>query len=131
MRIKKTSQYIEGGAGLPSYFTTETDTGMKWIDGKTIYRKVIEYTPTETIGATGQQTNIDIAHNITNMEQCINCIAFINTAYRLPIFSGTSSLISGTEVLSVNTSNIRLRIINDTWNTSNTFYFILEYTKAS
>ena len=41
MRLKKTSQYIEGGAGLPSYFTTETNTGMKWIDGKTIYSKTI------------------------------------------------------------------------------------------
>ena len=40
MRIRKTSQYIEGGAGLPSYFTDEIDTGMKWIDGKPIYRKV-------------------------------------------------------------------------------------------
>lgn len=132
MRIKKTSQYIEGGTGLPSYFTTEIDTGMKWIDGKKIYRKVIEYQPTSTIGALGQQTNIDIAHNITNMEQCINCIAFNNNHYRFPIFSGTNSLISGTEVLSVHpTSGIRLRIINDTWNTNNTFYFILEYTKTN
>ena len=42
MRIKKTSQYIQGGAGLPSYFTDEIDTGMKWIDGKPIYRKVYD-----------------------------------------------------------------------------------------
>ena len=40
-QIQKTSQYIEGGTGLPSYFTTETDTGMKWIDDKKIYSKTL------------------------------------------------------------------------------------------
>ena len=47
-QIKKTSQYIEGGASLSSYFTDEIDTGMKWIDGKPIYRKVI----VDTLGTT-------------------------------------------------------------------------------
>lgn len=122
----------DGWTQVDSYSTSEVNTGQTWINGKTIYRKVIKYTPTETIGATGQQTNIDIAHNITNMEQCINCILFNNNHYRFPIISGTSSLTSGTEVLSVHpTSGIRLRIINDTWSTNNTFYFILEYTKTN
>lgn len=132
MRIKKTSQYIEGGAGLPSYFTTETNTGMKWIDGKTIYRKVIEYQPTSTIGSSGQATNILIPHNVTNMEQCIKCDVFLNSHYRLPVGGGSTNVSSLTLVTSVHPTNgINLRIINDTWNASNKFYFIIEYTKTN
>lgn len=132
MRIKKTSQYIEGGAGLPSYFTTETDTGMKWINGKDIYRKVIEYQPTATIGAVGQATNISIPHNVTNMEQCIKCDAFINSHYRLPIGGGSTNVSTLTLVTSVHPTNgIGLRIINDTWQSTNKFYFVIEYTKSS
>ena len=55
MRIKKTSQYIEGGAGLPSYFTDEIDTGMKWVDGKPIYRKVIVANLDGTYSESGQR----------------------------------------------------------------------------
>ena len=62
MRIKKVSQYIEGGAGLPSYFTDEIDTGMKWIDGKPIYRKVIN------VGALPNNSEKTIAHNISNID---------------------------------------------------------------
>ena len=132
MRIKKTSQYIEGGAGLPSYFTTETNTGMKWIDGKDIYRKVIEYQPTATIGTVGQATNILIPHNVTNMEQCIKCDAFINSHYRLPIGGGSTNVSTLTLVTAVHPTNgISLRIINDTWNASNKFYFVIEYTKTN
>ena len=64
MRIKKTSQYIEGGAGLPSYFTTETDTGMKWIDGKTIYRKVINI---GNLASSSTTTNYDIGFAISGV----------------------------------------------------------------
>lgn len=69
MRIKKTSQYIEGGAGLPSYFTDEIDTGMKWIDGKPIYRKVIQTTmPTYTSGSpVYKYIKLDGIDNIVNL----------------------------------------------------------------
>lgn len=60
MRIKKTSQYIEGGAGLPSYFTEEIDTGMKWIDGKPIYRRVLTgTTPNSQTGSVNFNINVD------------------------------------------------------------------------
>lgn len=132
MRIKKTSQYIEGGTGLPSYFTTETDTGMKWIDGKTIYRKVVEYQPTATIGAVGQATNISIPHNVTNMEQCTKCDMFTNSHYRFPVGGGSTNVSSLTLVTAVHpTAGITVRIINDTWQSTNKFYFVIEYTKTT
>lgn len=85
MRIKKTSQYIEGGAGLPSYFTTETNTGMKWIDGKDIYRKVIEFTTANAYTGTVLSTGISNASNVFIDEShsyvisaSDSCIYFIN-----------------------------------------------------
>ena len=66
MRIKKTSQYIEGGAGLPSYFTDEIDTGMKWIDGKPIYRKVI------STGNISESSTVYFDTSILNLNQVID-----------------------------------------------------------
>ena len=65
MRIKKTSQYIEGGAGLPSYFTDEIDTGMKWIDGKPLYRVVVN------IGALPNNSSKSTTKAITNLNRII------------------------------------------------------------
>ena len=81
MRIKKTSQYIQGGAILPSYFTNEIDTGMKWIDGSNIYRKVIEF------GSLPDTTTKSVNHNISNLGQAITItgIATATTGNRLPL----------------------------------------------
>ena len=38
-----------GWTEIPYYSTDEIDTGMKWIDGKPIYRKVIENTMPSTL----------------------------------------------------------------------------------
>lgn len=85
MRIKKTSQYIEGGAGLPSYFTDEIDTGMKWIDGKPIYRKVIieNYTTTGEKQISISDLNYDFI-----MLKNWNVVAGDNQNYVLDTFNG-------------------------------------------
>ena len=86
MRIKKTSQYIEGGAsisnvygtsqengysqeyinGLNTYSTSEIDTGKVWIDGKNIYRKVID------CGALPNNTSKSVSTGITTSINLIN-----------------------------------------------------------
>lgn len=48
------------------YSTSEVDTGKTWIDGKPIYRKVLEATLPSTSGDFG------ITHNINNLGQVIN-----------------------------------------------------------
>lgn len=45
-----------------SYYTYETNTGKKWIDGKEIYRRVFTIT-------TSDQANISMNHNILNMDK--------------------------------------------------------------
>ena len=123
MRIKKTSQYIEGGAGLPSYFTTETDTGMKWIDGKTIYRKVI----------TGS-----IAHDDTlmsNIDTFINAYGsgFVSNRYRIAGFCLYLNNALYTMAFCKNSSNqIKAEIYNNNATTTATnCNIVLEYTKSS
>lgn len=43
----------------PDYSTSEVDTGMKWIDGKTIYRKVIVLAEAISINANTWTSGID------------------------------------------------------------------------
>ena len=57
----------EGGGGGINYTTAEQDTGLKWIDGKTIYQKTVDVgsmpdtTPTTKFVAHGV-TGIDIGY---------------------------------------------------------------------
>jgi len=52
-----------------SYSATEKDSGRTWVDGKTIYYKVVEYSGTP---GTGQTL---FAHGITNLDRVIQCYA--------------------------------------------------------
>lgn len=115
---------------LQTYSTEETDTGKRWIDGRKIYRKVVTYYNTEKIGAKGEVTNIEIAHNIQNFALCMHCEVFTSNYFRIPNISSTDGkeVSVGHVVNSVNTTRINLRLINDTFNPT-MFYFILEYVK--
>lgn len=63
------------------YSTTEKDTGMKWIDGRPIYRKVLIISNLEmaTLSTSAGGDNVltpgltHIASGITNMDFLINC----------------------------------------------------------
>ena len=54
--------FVYKDSSILDYKTTETQTGGKWIDGKPIYRKVIEYT-FDSSGA-----GVSIAHGIVDLE---------------------------------------------------------------
>lgn len=111
------------------YRTSETKVGV-WINNKPIYRKVIEYTNSSTIGERNTTTNIAIAHGIANLKNLISC-KVLNGIYCYPSVGGRGTEADyGTIVSSVSTSSINLRIINDVWQPT-TWYFILEYTKTT
>ena len=95
-----------------------------------MYRKVVNYTNASIIGATGRQTDIMIPHNISNFGNIIQCTAFKNTGYCLPVMGGTTELSRATFINYVNNEGICLRIINDTWQPA-TWTFILHYTKTT
>ena len=48
-----------------SYSTSEASTGEKWIDGKSIYRKTINF------GALPNATTKSVAHNITGLSDVV------------------------------------------------------------
>lgn len=111
----------------------EIDTGKKWINGETIYRKVIQYTPSSIIGASNTTSYVSVPHNISN----IGLVTDIHTSrYQgngvtgfVPNFAGSSSLNGGLSYNVVNTTNIVFKIINDTYSVGSTFYITLEYIK--
>lgn len=117
-------------SNLEVYSIEETFSGKYWIDSKKIYKKVVKYTATSTIGATGTTSNINIPHNISDFNELISCEAK-RKDNPLPNIGGWNAIDRATYVSEVNSTNINLRIINDTWSTGSSFTFIIEYTKTT
>lgn len=107
-----------------SYFTTEQATGGKWIDGKPIYRKVIDF------GALPNNTTKSVAHNITNLDKIVNLVGYAvsgTVTLVIPFVSLTNlaSCISN----AVNGDN--LTVTTGTDRSSFTAKVIIEYTKTT
>lgn len=113
------------------YSTTETRIGT-WINGKQLYRKVIDYYPTSLIGDMGVVTNISIAHNISNFGKITKVDMVDETGYVFPTLGSATGtyLTSSSSITKVDSTNINFRIINDNWS-SRHFYITLEYTKTT
>ena len=102
-----------------SYSTDEIKTGGKWIDGKPIYKKVVDF------GALPNNTSKTVAHGISNLEKAIMASGFaINN-------NGESIYIPHTlSGFYINKTNITL---NTTYNYSSytETYITIEYTKTT
>lgn len=114
--------YVNGAIGF-TYSTSEVDTGKKWVDGRTIYRK--SYTGTAV--KSGSKT-IDTISAISNV------ISYTGTAesdYDWTWSIPNSS--SGYEVgfrMTTNTKQLQLTF-GSNYKTSNHFVLTIEYTKSS
>ena len=110
-----------------NYSTDEVLTGKFWIDGKPIYRKVID------CGALPNNTTKRTAHNIQNLE---TVVSLEGKAYRpsdglwinIPHVN-TSSLASGLSIVVYN-GNIEMGDGVD-YSTFTTSFVIIEYTKST
>jgi hypothetical protein len=100
---------------IKSYFTTEQPTGGKWIDGKPIYRKVIE----QNFG-TGQTI---ITHNL-GISRYIDVRVFVGSVQYVNSYLSSQYNISVFD-LNVNT----FAVTCNSWVGSG--YIILEYTKTT
>ena len=109
-----------GGGGGIDYSTTEQDTGVKWIDGSTVYEKVISI-----INVSLSSGSYETVDTITGLDTIISCNGYVvegNLKYTL--------------------NDISLRVIQDgtsvklyspsgtTW-TISSGAIIIRYTKAS
>lgn len=110
------------------YSTKEQAIGT-WIDGKPLYRKVINATP--TISNSSYQT-ISIKHNISDLKNVYKCNAFLHNTgntqtYILPAETSATQAIGISEI---NSTNIIMYSKNDTWS-GWIAEIILEYTKTT
>ena len=106
------------------YSTTETKTNKVWIDGKPIYRKVIN------IGALPNTSSKDVNHNISNLDKIINYYGSAQTSGGSYLCLPYASTSSGTTVQLWANSTI-VRVITGTDRTDYSGYIILEYTKTT
>ena len=125
--IAQIEQYFDNGIntiknnGL-SYNTTETLTGGKWIDGKPIYRKVVD------CGALTNNTPKNVAHNIQNISFVVNYYAIsANGTDWMSLPASWGSALVG---ISVDLTNIIIRPYSDRRSYTTT-YAIIEYTKTT
>lgn len=105
------------------YSTTEQVIGT-WIDGKPIYRKVIEF------GALPNNANKDIAHNIQNLGITTDCRGMAvrtsdSRALTIPDSTPNAEISCG-----VANTNVYITTQNDRSSFNNSF-LIIEYTKTT
>lgn len=110
------------------YSTEEKRIGT-WIDGKPLYRKVINATP--TISNSSYQT-ISIEHNISDLKNVHKCNAFLHNTgntqtYILPANTSATQTIGISEI---NSTEIIMYSQNDSWS-GWIAEIILEYTKTT
>lgn len=110
------------------YLEEERKTNKVWIDGKTIYRKVINF------GALPNATKKDVAHNISNLEQFIR-IEGVSTRQDNTKFSQSLPLIYKNIESNYNTSlGVDVQTVSIQTNEDRSMfngYVILEYTKTT
>ena len=109
-----------------SYSTSEVNTGKKWIDGKPIYRKVVD------CGALPNNTTKSVNLNISNIKNVITILvnSYTDSGSGTMIPYANSNII-GTQIsFTYSKTAIEIRTATDYSNYSNTFA-ILEYTKTT
>lgn len=111
-----------------SYSTSETNTGKTWIDGKPIYRKVIN------VGNIPDTTSKSTAHNIANIGTIIICEgrAVVNTTAKTSIGLPYINTDSSTVCIQVyaNVTDVVVKTASSVW-TAYAGFVILEYTKTT
>lgn len=84
---------MDAPAGGVNYSTTEQDTGLKWIDGKTIYQKTVVKSDSITSGVDNA-----VLHGIDNIDEVIDYDAVMietsgySTKTTVPVASVTSAI---------------------------------------
>ena len=115
-----------GCSGGVNYSTTEQALGIKWIDGKEIYRKVVDF------GALPNTTTKDVSSGLTAANVNIikmDCVARGVNGATIPVPYVSYSANNIADMYFMADGNIRIQTYND--RSSQSAYVILEYTKAT
>ena len=112
-----------GWTAIESYSTNEIKTGENWIDGKPLYRKVIN------IGNLPNTGTKNVALNITNLSQIINMYGYAianDFTLPLPYISTSAEYQVGIQVAGNN-----LQIVTGFDRSAFAGYVVVEYTKTT
>ena len=120
----KVAQAVYDAIG--SYSTSEVATPFKWIDGKTIYKKTVEF------GALPNNETKNVAHGITNLGTVISAEGYATstwgTQYPIPAVYTSSDSQYNTQI-AVDSTNIMLSSVGN--NSTKEGVVTIFYTKAS
>lgn len=111
---------------VPVYSTTETVCGT-WIDGKPLYRKVIDF------GTLPSNSSKSVAHGISNLDFITHAYGVsesVQDTYFKTIPSASHSNISSQLNIAINVSNVFISTGQDSSLYTRT-YIVLEYTKTT
>ena len=118
-------QELEKNSIINNYSTGEQVIG-KWIDGKPLYRKVIQ--PVIIIGA---NATVSVPHGISNLSQVLKVDATLfwsNKTYPFPaIYEDLSKQVA---INYIDSTNVYIKSFGENWSTQITT-IILEYTKTT
>lgn len=110
-------------AAFTDYSTTEQNTGRIWIDGRTIYRKVVN------LGSLTNATPKSVAHGISNISTVTGLTGIAtNGTFFLPLPLARYNNFASQIGLYADTTNVVVEPGND--RTAFTGFVILEYTKT-
>lgn len=114
-------------ASIPGldYSTSEVDTGTTWVDGKTIYKKTVDF------GALPNATTKTVAHGISNLYRVIKyeCIAYNSgSSSNTPV--PLVSAVGNNSTIDINATNIVMSAGVDR-SAFDECYVTLYYTKSS
>lgn len=114
-----------GWEEVNDYSTTEIDTGKKWIDGKSIYRKVLTITSVASNTPHGI-TNLDrVISYYGNMKRSSGVIIMIPLVFNEITYQISINGINSTEILWTKGNNA------PTPSNDYPMYIVLEYTKTT
>ena len=134
IRVVQNSNNISLASNANEYSTTETVIGT-WIDGKPLYRKVIEVTSIDSA-----KNNYDVAISISNLNEIVNIGGTIKLSgmdtYKpiTTIYTDSSSAVGSIYSFSVYAiTNSYISLSYGSWwkEMFDKAYIILEYTKTT
>lgn len=110
-------EYING---INTYSTDEVDTGKKWIDNRSIYKKVIEFT---SISANNTQYK---SFGVNNIDTIIGMNGILKDSTTFRDINTTNNII-----IFVNINNNNIYMVNNSSDAFTNAYIIVEYTKTT
>lgn len=106
-----------------SYSTSETDMGFKWVDGKTVYRKTVNF------GTLPNATTKSLAHGISNLASVLNYYGWATNGTNFIELPHAAPTANNAIEIYFNATNVNC-VVTGSWSPYSTSYITVYYTKT-